>query len=170
MDILEHPIQSILGLILILSSLGVILARKPVHATLSFLLTLITLAVFYLELDAQFIAVMQIWVYAGAILVIFMFVIILFQDAHEQIAKFHKNGHPTILFIVSVAFLLQLILEGERLIGFSPAEGSISSTFGTVQSLGKELYTAFFFPFEAVVLLFTVAVVGGLFIGKKEKA
>ena len=62
--------------LLIISSLGVILLPKPVHASLSFLLSLLLLAALYLELSAHFIAVLQVFVYAGAILVIFMFVII----------------------------------------------------------------------------------------------
>ena len=60
-------IDYILGAILILSSLGVILLRKPVHASLSFLLTLLALAALYLQLSAEFIAVMQVLVYAGGI-------------------------------------------------------------------------------------------------------
>ena len=74
--------ELLLGLLLILSGLGVILAKKPVYSALSFLLTLILLAIQFLELSANFIAVMQVIVYAGAILVMFMFVIVLFQDAH----------------------------------------------------------------------------------------
>ena len=75
------------------SSLGVILVKKPVHASLCFLLTLIDSGAFYLQLHAEFIAVMQVLVYAGAIFVIFMFVIILFQDAHEQIEQIQAHEY-----------------------------------------------------------------------------
>ena len=71
-------IQWIMGLVLILSAMGVILLRKPLYACLSFLLSLLLLAAFYLQLYAEFIAVMQILIYAGAILVIFVFVIVFF--------------------------------------------------------------------------------------------
>src|SRR5581483_9485736 len=94
---MENPQLSLLGLSLILSSLGVILFKKPVHACLSFLFSLLILAGIYLQLSAEFIAVMQILVYAGAILVIFMFVIILFQDAHEQIEKFKAQNNRLFL-------------------------------------------------------------------------
>ncbi len=97
-------IQGVLGLLLLVSSLGVLVLPKPVHASLSFLVSLLMLAVFYLELSAQFIAVMQVLVYAGAILVIFMFVIILFQDAHEQIAKYEAKSAPFILCIAGALF------------------------------------------------------------------
>ena len=162
------PAQWILGIILIFSSLGVIMAPKPVQSSLSFLLTLITLAALYLQLSAQFIAVMQVLVYAGAILVLFMFVIILFQDAHQQINKFKARSAPFFLFIAASSFILMLSLFGSRLFNFKQAQPAASSGFGTVESLGKALYTDFFFPFEAVVLLFLIAVVGALYIGKKE--
>ena len=77
----------VLGFLLVLASLGVILCKKPVHSCLSFLLTLLLLAGLYLNLQAPFISAMQILVYAGAILVIFMFVIVLFQDAYLAIEE-----------------------------------------------------------------------------------
>lgn len=163
------PVQWFLGCLLVLSSLGVVLAQKPVQACLSFLLTLVTLAALYLQLSAQFIAVMQILVYAGAILVIFMFVIILFQDAHRQIARFQAKSAPLWLFAAAFTFLLMLVFFGNRLLGLSPASLNIPEKFGSVESLGEALYIDFFFPFEAVILLFLVAVVGALYIGKKEK-
>lgn len=162
------PAQWILGIILILSALGVILAPKPVQSSLSFLLTLLTLAALYLQLSAQFIAVMQVLVYAGAILVLFMFVIILFQDAHQQIARFKAKSASFFLFIAASFFILMLALFGSRLFHLKDAGQHASPGFGTVESLGKALYIDFFFPFEAVVLLFLIAVVGALYIGKKE--
>lgn len=162
-------LQWILGSILILSSLGVILARKPIYASLSFLVTLLALAALYLQLSAQFIAVMQVLVYAGAILVIFMFVIILFQDAHQQIARFKAKSVPLFLFLAASSFLLTLIFLGKRLFSLVSTTTALPQDFGSVQSLGKALYIDFFFPFEAIVLLFLIASVGALYIGKKEK-
>lgn len=169
MALLANPVQWILGLVLILSSLGVISARKPIYASLSFLLTLLTLAALYLQLSAQFIAVMQILVYAGAILVIFVFVIVLFQDAHEQIAQFDAKSKPFLLYLAGSLFLLTLVFFGKSLMGTEQGSAGVAPDYGTVQSLGKILYLDFFFPFEAVVLIFLVAVVGALFIAKKEK-
>ncbi len=169
MTISAPIIQWILGCLLILSSLGVILAKKPVHASLSFLLTLLTLATLYLQFSAQFIAVMQILVYAGAILVIFMFVIILFQDAYQQIAKYESQSFPLFLFAAASAFLLVLIFFAKQVIGFTAPKRELPEGFGTVQALGQALYVDFFFPFEAVILIFLVAVIGALYIGKKVK-
>lgn len=160
--------QWILGIILILSSLGVILAKQPVHASLSFLLTLLTLAALYLEYTAEFIAVMQILVYAGAILVIFMFVIVLFQDAHQQLAKYQPKSAPALLIVSASAFVLALVFIGQQFIGIVPTEKKLPGDFGSVETLGHALYVDFFFPFEAVILIFLIAVVGAIYIGRKR--
>lgn len=166
---MANPSLWILGTILIMSSLGVILARQPVYSSLSFLLTLLSLAAIYLQLSAQFIAAMQILVYAGAILVIFMFVIILFQDAHRQISRFAAQSAPLFLFVTAAAFILAVAFIGQRLTGISTSKQTLPEGYGTVQSLGEALYLDFFFPFEAVTLLFLVAIIGALYMGKKEK-
>lgn len=162
------PIQWFLGSLLLLSSLGVILLRKPVHASLSFLLTLLALAALYLQLSAEFIAVMQVLIYGGAILVIFMFVIILFQDAHAQIARFKAQSLPALLWITAAAFAGGLLFFGRQLIGSAAVRKPLPEHFGFVESLGKALYVDFFVPFEAVLLLFLAAIVGALYIGKRE--
>jgi len=157
----------LLATLLLFSSIGVIAARKPVHASLFFLLTLMSLAAIYLQLSAQFIAVMQILVYAGAILVIFMFVIVLFQDAYQQIVHHKSGSSPPFLFAAAASFCALLLLFAFGLQGLPQQYASLPEGFGMVQLLGKELYIDFFFPFEAVILLFLVAVVGALYIGKK---
>ena len=167
MALFADTAQWILGLVLILSSIGVVMARNPVHASLSFLLTLLALAALYLELSAQFIAAMQVLVYAGAILVIFMFVIVLFQDAHAQLEHFKAKSMRSLLIVAGLGFIGALVLLGSHLVDIPTSHGHLQPNFGTVQALGKALYLDFFFPFEAVILLFLVAVVGALYIGKK---
>ena len=162
-------IQWIVGLIIVLSSLGVILAKKPVHSCLCFLLTLIGLASLFLQLAAPFIAVMQVLVYAGAILVIFMFVIVLFQDAYLAINDFKAISKPFWLTASACIFLATLTLIGMRLANLELANHPLPDGYGSVQAIGKTLYIDFFFPFEAVALLFLVAIVGALYIGKKVR-
>ncbi len=159
----------ILGIIVVLASLGVILAKKPVHSCLSFLLTLIGLAALFLQLAAPFIAVMQVLVYAGAILVIFMFVIVLFQDAYLAINEYKPNARPFWLAASAFAFLTTLTLLGLRLKNLSGINETLPEGYGSVETIGRALYVDFFFPFEAVALLFLVAMVGALYIGKKVR-
>ena len=169
MTLTTDTAQWILGIILILASLGTILARKPVHSSLFFLLSLFTLATFYLQLSAQFISVMQILVYAGAILVIFMFVIILFQDSYQKIFESPAKSSPQLLFTSGGLLLGSFFLIGHLFMKFIPANAKLPGDFGTVQHLGYSLYVDFFFPFEAVILLFLMAIVGALYIAKKVR-
>lgn len=158
----------VIGFLLICSSLGVILVRKPVHSSLFFLLSLLLLATLYLWLSATFIATMQVLVYAGAILVIFMFVIVLFQDAHEQLNSFPSLSYRPLIIIAAVAFFFSLAALGLRLYDLIPLEPEMPVGFGTVQGLGETLYVDFFFPFEAVVLLFLIAIIGSVYVARKE--
>lgn len=162
-----HLIQFFFALVLILSALGVILLPKPVHASLSFLSMLLALSFYYIQLSAQFIAVMQILVYAGAILVIFMYVIILFQDAHQNIEQVKPQSYSPLLTVAGVAFSLILLFIGKKFFQLPSLNTTLPEDYGTVQALGKALYIDYFFPFEAVILLFLVAVVGALYTGRK---
>lgn len=165
---LEIFFQLFIGTVLILSSIGVLIAKKPVYASLSFLLTLISLAALYLQLSAQFIAVMQILVYAGAILVIFMFVIILFQDAYLKIDQTEATASPWLIGVGVLSLLGLFGFLGYRIWNTEQSVKALPESFGTVQELGKALYLDFFFPFEAVILLFLVAMIGTVYIGKRE--
>lgn len=154
--------------LMVLFAIGVITIKKPVYSALCFLGTLISLSAYYLELSAEFIATMQILVYAGAILVVFMFVMILFQDAYQKIAHNPANSAFPLLAAASFTFLAAVGFFSYKLIGIQETKNPLPDGFGTVQSLGKSLYIDFFFPFEAVVIIFLVACVGALYIGKKE--
>ncbi len=163
-------IDVLLASIVVLSSLAVILAKKPVYSCLSFLVTLITLALFYQQLNAPFISAMQVLVYAGAILVIFMFVIILFQDANAQISLIQPKSSPALIYgtvFLSTALIIFFLYKLTHLALAIPTP--VPEEYGTIQTLGKALYIDFFFPFEAVIVLFLVAIVGAIYIGKKEK-
>lgn len=168
MNIPENPAQLVIGLVLILASFGVILARKPIHASLSFMLTLLSLAALFTMLSAEFIAVLQVLVYAGAILVIFVFVIVLFQDAYLKIDSAKSMSAKPLIIAAGGTFLLTILSYGMLLLGKEDSKRVIADEFGTVQALGKTLYIDFFFPFEAVILLFLIAVIGALYLAKKE--
>lgn len=168
MNIYTTIAQYFMGFILLLSSVGILIAKKPVHAALCFLSALLMLAALYLELLAQFISVMQILVYAGAILVIFVFVIVLFQDAHQHIHDFQPRSSRWLLGSAAVFFVVVMLLLGRHFLHLPNTSTTLPAEFGTVQEIGKSLYLKFFFPFEAITLLFIVASIGALYIAKKE--
>lgn len=167
MPTLDYIVEIVFGFLLILSSIGVVLAKKPIYASLSFLVTLLTLAVLYLVLSAEFIAVMQVLVYAGAILVIFMFVIVLFQDAHQQIVLYKAKSSPLLLAVGALSLIGAFIFFGMQLDGLIPLKREIPTNFGDVEPLGFLLYVDFFFPFEALILIFLIAIVGSIYIARR---
>lgn len=167
---IENLALLVLGVLMIISSIGVIITKKPVHSSLWFLLTLVLLAALYLQLSADFIAVMQLLIYAGAILVLFMFVIVIFQDAYQKIAMVKAKSLPALLIFAACTLLLTFLLIGTKYVEHAPSSHSLASNgFGSVEALGRALYLDFFFPFEAVVLLFLIALVGALYIGRKAQ-
>lgn len=161
-------VDAILGGLLILSSLGTILLRQPVHACLSFLLSLLLLSSIYVTLSAEFIGVMQILVYAGAILVLFMFVIVLFQDAHQEVHKMMPRS-SRLLAIGSASLFISAFLLFEWQIKDVQATHALSAGYGTVESLGRDLYDTFFFPFEAMLPLFLIAIVGSVYVARRRE-
>ena len=143
---------------------------KPVFSGLSFLVTLLALSGLYFQLSAHFIAALQILVYAGAILVIFMFVIVLFQDAYQHLSRFRSKSKRYWRILAASTFLVAFAFLGERLMGVTPPLKALPAPFGTVESLGRLLFIDFFFPFEVVIMLFLIALVGSIFMAKKENS
>lgn len=164
-----QTVSYILGGLLILSALGILIAKKPIYAALSFLATLLLLAGQYLMLSAEFIAVMQILVYAGAILVLFIFVMMLFQDTYLEILKVPSKSSRLWISFVSASFLVAIGFVVFKISDFEATKKALPEGFGQAKALGHALYIDFFFPFEAVLLLFLVGIVGAVFIAKKEK-
>ncbi len=156
-----------LSSLLILSALGVITAKKPVYSSLFFLVTLLCLATTYLQLSAEFIAIMQVFVYAGAILVIFIFIMVLFQDAYLQIARVPSACFWPLMAFAGLLFTLTAIFLALKIEKAAPPTETLEAGYGSAFSLGRLLYLDFFFPFEAITVLFLIAVVGALYIGKK---
>lgn len=154
-------------ILLVCAAMGVLWAYKPMHASLWFLLTLVVLAAAYLDLSAGFIASMQILVYAGAILVIFVFVVVLFQDAYLRLSSHRAQTSSLLLTCAAAAFAGVSLWLATIIIHRAPTAPPLPAGYGTVQALGTTLYADFFFPFEVVVLLFLAAIVGALYIAKR---
>ena len=155
------------GIILLLASLGVITARKPVYASLSFLLAVLALSALFFQLHAEVIGAMQLLVYGGATLVVFMFIIVLFQDAHKKIDNTQGQSYPFLLGLAAALFVVMILLFGISLSNLIPREQELVVGFGLAKPLGLELYSSYFLPFEIVSLIFLVALIGALYIAKK---
>jgi NADH-quinone oxidoreductase subunit J len=160
-------IDGLLGFFLIASALGTVLLKQPVHACLSFLVSLLLLSAIYVTLSAEFMGVMQILIYAGAILVLFMFVIVLFQDAHHEVYR-HLPKSPRALAIAAVIAFGLAFAFFEWQIADVATKVELRPSFGTVESLGRDLYNVYFFPFEAMLPLFLVAIIGSVYIARRR--
>jgi NADH-quinone oxidoreductase subunit J len=145
--------------------------RNPVTAVMSLVGTFFALAATYATLSAHFLAVIQILVYAGAIMVLFIFVVMILN--REEVAPVALRG----LFarILGVVAGLYLVFVFARVVHLSVGLGARapvpvpSETFGTVASIGDLLFRDFLYPFEAISLLLLVAVVGGVVISRSHK-
>ncbi len=165
----ETTFSYLLGGVFLASAILVVTRRNPVIAALYLVLNLFTLAGLYLTLHAQFIAVIQVLVYAGAIMVLFLFVIMLLNLGDEQRLKERLSLKKLIAVGLSVGLLLQLIY----IVGYLDVtlpEGKLSQgvEIGTVEYIGKKLFTEFLFPFEVTGIILLVAIVGAVILAKKR--
>jgi NADH-quinone oxidoreductase subunit J len=164
--------------VIIIGSLGVVTSRNPVHAALSLVMTLFGVAVLFIEQQADFLAAVQIIVYAGAIVVLFLFVIMfLGVDRREDIETEPLSGQRPLAFVLSaitLAGILAMAATAHWVTGahgvVGPIQGHISdaaSPSGEPAQLGKQLFTTYLFAFEATAALLVIAVVGAVVLARR---
>lgn len=159
----------VLALVAITSALGMLISRNAIYSALFLVLNFATVAVFFLLLDAPFIAVAQVSVYAGAIMVLFLFVIMLLGAERAGQAQLIPWQRP---LAVTLAIILLLeagfILAGQR--GLVPlVTTEIPSGFGSPAQVGTELFNSYLLPFEVTSVLLLVAMIGAVVLTKNEK-
>jgi NADH-quinone oxidoreductase subunit J len=154
-----------LSFLSILCALMVVVSKNPVHSVLYLILTFFAIAGHYVLLNAQFLAAVHIIVYAGAIMVLFLYVIMMLNLNAE--AEPHKSKLLKVAATIAGG-LLMIILVGT----LRSANETMSVTggvqVGMIKSLGKVLYKDFMLPFEMSSILFLVAMIGAVMLGKKE--
>jgi len=158
----------ILALVAVATAVGMLLNRNAVYAALFLVLNFVTVAVFYLLLGAPFIALTQVTVYAGAIMVLFLFVIMLLGAERIQPAKVLR-WQP----LVAGALALILALETAYLFFFRDAPASVlarpEAASGSPQAIGMALFNQYLIPFEVTSVLLLVAMVGAIVLTKRGK-
>lgn len=155
------PVFWIAGIVAVLGAVGVVAARTPVHSVLALVINFVALAALYLSLDAEFLAVIQIIIYAGAILILFLFVIALLSASKS--ASEHSTSRLVAqkelgIAAAVVAGLLLTVSIFRNSSGFAGAR--VQDGFGSAASFGKELLTTHVFAFELTAFVLMVAVVG----------
>lgn len=173
----------ITAVIALLSGLNVILQRNPIYSALFLVANLFCIAVFYLLLNAQFLAAVQIIVYAGAIMVLFLFVITLLSPGREETG----NDSLALLRIpaaglgVVLAVLLCVTVAGNKIRGIpsngvftvdgscpNPTPAHTGGGLGCVSTIGDQLFSNYLFPFEVTSLLLLLAMLGAVVLAKRH--
>jgi NADH-quinone oxidoreductase subunit J len=161
----------VFAVVAVAGALLLILAREPIHSALSLVLVMITLAALYLLLGAEFIAAVQIIVYAGAIMVLFVFVIMLLNAGTEErtnwssIAKY--AGVPLAIFLLLE--VAHWMARAGPSVGIANGAGRATNTAVSTRALSELLFQKYLFPFEATSILILIAVLGALVLAKRDE-
>jgi len=162
-------ITQLLGALAVASAMMVVLSKHPVRSVLYLVVTFFFISGLYIMMNAQFLAIVNIIVYAGAIMVLFLFVLMLLnlnKDAEPKtptIIWIISTVAGGVLFLVLIAALKDIVLVSQK-DDFAPI-----SNIGLVENLGNSLFTKFVVPFEISSILFISAMVGAILLAKRDK-
>ena len=149
----------------VLSALAMVLnLRNTVAAALSLVVTMVSLAGVYVLLEAHLVAAIQIMVYGGAIVVLFLFVVMLLNLRSDELLPSRQRGVKVIGALLGVV----LLAEGLRALGGFPEAPPLPEGFGGYRQLGLALYTDYVLIVEVISLLLTAAIVGALILAKRK--
>jgi NADH-quinone oxidoreductase subunit J len=160
------------ALVAIVASLLMVTRRNPVHSALWLIVAFFSVAIIYLSLNAQFIAVAQVIVYAGAIMMLVLFVVMLIHLETEQELTGKITGTKIvgafiaiILFLEIVAAVLSFQATGRK----GPFTPEMLAGYGNVRAVGMMLYGKYMFPFEVASILLLIGIVGAVVLSKGRK-
>jgi NADH-quinone oxidoreductase subunit J len=161
------------GAVLILAgAFGVILLRNPVHSALMLVITLLGVAVEFVDESADFLAAVQIIVYAGAIVILFLFVIMfLGVDRRESAGREPVRAQRPLAVILGVVALIEILVLSRVqhwTSGRPSVAGTLSGTGENVQKLGQSIYTRYLLPFEMTAALLVIAVVAAVVLSRRQ--
>lgn len=156
-----------LSTVALISAVMVLLSKKPIHGVLYLTLTFFTLAGHYILLNAQFLAVVHIIVYAGAIMVLFLFTVMLLNLNIQ--GEFQKSTLMKFVAAVAGGMLFLVLIGTLKSFDVATVGNPELTQIGLVKNLGKTLYSEYLLPFELSSILFLSAMVGAVMLGKTTK-
>jgi NADH-quinone oxidoreductase subunit J len=161
------------ALLIIIGAIGVITVKNPVHAALCLIMTLIGVAVAFVAQSADFLAAVQIIVYAGAIVVLFLFVIMFLGVDRREHIHFEplvgQRAFAGVGVVITVGGLITLMARSHWVSGASSVTTKLSTGTGNVRQLGTAVFTTYLFAFEATAALLIIAVVGAVLLARRER-
>ncbi|MDR3580654.1 MAG: NADH-quinone oxidoreductase subunit J [Oryzomonas sp.] len=159
----------IITLVAIVSAILVTTCKNPINSALALVMTFFCLATYYVMLDAPFMAAVQVMVYAGAIMVLIVFTIMLLNI---RVDASKKHSHKVVLgsiigffTLVNTAFI---VIKGHVASPNGPLTGEMIRQQGHTELIGREMFTNFLLPFEITSILLLVAIVGAVILAKKK--
>jgi NADH-quinone oxidoreductase subunit J len=167
---MEWVVFGLFAVTALVASVGVVLSRSPVHSALFLVLTLFCVAVFFVMQDAHFLAAVQVIVYAGAVVILFLFVIMLLGVSREDLLEEPLRGQRPVAVAVGVVLVSALLLLARSLepTGASSRRGAaLGSEVSNVEKVAQALFTDFLWPFEITSVLLVIAVVGAVVLARR---
>ncbi len=157
----------ILSALSIVSALFVVFSRSPIYSVLSLIVCFFSIAGHYVMLNAQFLAIVHIIVYAGAIMVLMLFTVMLLNL--NKSTEPHKTNITKIMAIISGGLLMLTLLASIKAEKLGAYQAPEVSDIGYVQNVGMKLFTDFLLPFEISSVLFVSAMIAAVVLAKKER-
>ena len=172
---MDEVVFAVAATVSLAGAIGVVAARNPVHSALMLVMTLFGVAVLFVALDAHFLAAVQVIVYAGAIVVLFLFVIMLLGvDRAENLRTEPLAGQRPaagVVAVLTVALLALLAVRGAQVsLGARSTTGPAEGGFDNVGALAEALFTDYVFAFEATSALLVIGVVGAVLMARPPPA
>jgi len=171
---MDEAVFIIAAIIIVVGAVGVVASRNPVHSALFLVQTLFGVAVLFILQDAHFLAAVQVIVYAGAIVILFLFVIMLLGvDRAESLDVEPIAGQRPLAVIIGAAvcgiLLTVVVVATDAVTGIASAdpERALDNNRSDVERLGRVLFTDYGFAFEATAALLTIAVVGAVVLTRR---
>ncbi|MEC5156893.1 NADH-quinone oxidoreductase subunit J family protein [Chryseobacterium sp. MP_3.2] len=163
---MEQIIFFIVASIAVASAVSFVFAKNPMYAILSLIVTMFSIAALYIILNAQFLGIVQIIVYAGAIMVLFLYILMMLNLSKEDESK--KQNLMKFIGVFSAGLLLIGILGAYRGFTFQPVAVDVRADIGLTKNLGRLLFNEYVLPFELASILILAGIVSAVLIGKKD--
>jgi NADH-quinone oxidoreductase subunit J len=159
----------IISMVAVLSAILVVCCKNPINSALSLILTFFCLATYYVMLDAPFVAAVQVMVYAGAIMVLIVFTIMLLNiRVNASKATSHKVVLGSIIGLFTLINTAVIIFKSRAALPNGPYTPKLINQIGHTELIGREMFTNFLLPFEVTSILLLVAIVGAVILAKKK--
>lgn len=165
----EHLFFFVFAIIAVASALGVVSVRNPVHSAFYLIVCLLQVAAIFILLRAPFLAAVQVFIYVGAVMVLFLFAVMVLDIGKETVKEHLHQQAPiaVVTVLVLVGFLACFIWRGAITVPLG--EFGEAALANNTEVIGKALFTKYIFPFEVVSLLLLVALVGAVVLVMKDR-